>query len=78
MHGAPWRNVFVVYSIVGGAVQLDLSKVGGSYSVTWIDQSGGPARAPRQTVPGGRIVTLEPPGTGAGQPWVAWLSRTND
>jgi hypothetical protein len=70
-------ETYIVYSMVGGAVQLDLSKVGGSYSVTWIDPSGGPAQAPRQTVPGGRIVTLEPPATEAGKPWVAWLSRTN-
>jgi len=71
-------QTYIVYSMDGRAVQLDLSKVGGSYSVTWLDESGGPAQASRHTVSGGRIVTLEPPAAAAGKPWVAWLSRTGE
>jgi hypothetical protein len=71
-------QTYLVYTMAGRAVQLDLSKAGGSYSVTWIDESGGLAQAPRQIVSGGRIVTLEPPATAAGKPGVAWLSRTSD
>jgi hypothetical protein len=61
-------DTYIVYSMVGRAVQLDLSTVGGSYSVAWIDQSGGTAQASRQAVSGGRIVTLEPPAALAGKP----------
>jgi hypothetical protein len=68
-------ETYIVYSMVGRAVQLDLSAAGGSYSVTWIDQSGGPAQASRQTVPGRQVVTLGPPVSLAGKPWVAWLAR---
>lgn len=68
-------EMYIVYSMVGRAVQLDLSEATGSYSVTWIDQSGGPAPASRQTVSGRQVVTLGPPVTLAGKPWVAWLAR---
>ena len=69
-------QTYLVYTMAGRAVQLDLSKAGGSYSVTWIDDSGSPAQVSPQTVSGGRLVTLEPPAASAGKPWVAWLSRT--
>jgi hypothetical protein len=69
-------QTYLVYTMAGRVVSLDLSKAVGSYSVTWIDESGGPAQASRHTVSGGRIVTLEPPAAAAGKPWVAWLSRT--
>ena len=71
-------ETYIVYSMVGAAVQLDIFEgrrvvLGTSHRrVRW------PGAGTRQTVPGGQIVTLEPPATGAGKPWVAWLSRTND
>ncbi len=37
-------QTYLVYTMAGRVVSLDLSKAGGSYSVTWIDESGGPAR----------------------------------
>jgi hypothetical protein len=68
-------RTYLVYTMAGRAVQLDLSKAGGSYSVTWLDESGGPTQVSRQTVSGGQVVTLEPPAGAAGRPWVAWLSQ---
>jgi len=67
-------GTYVVYTLAGGAVALDLSADPGTYSVSWVDaETGSLGRAP-QTVRGGRVVTLQPPV--AGRPTVAWLERT--
>jgi hypothetical protein len=69
-------ETYLVYSMAGRPVQLDLSRVRGSFSVTWIDGSDGRPRASGRAVSGGGLVTLEPSGAPAGGSWVAWLSRS--
>jgi hypothetical protein len=67
-------TTYLVYSIDGRAVDLDLSAAQGTYAVTWIDASTGAARKGPARVAAGRIVTLVPPAPGTG-PWAAWLVR---
>jgi len=67
-------TTYLVYSIDGRAVDLDLSAAQGTYAVTWIDASTGAARKGPARVAAGRIVTLVPPTPGTG-PWAAWLVR---
>jgi hypothetical protein len=63
---------YVVYSVEGRSVALDLSGAPGPFTLTWISGQSA-STAGLTTVNGGRLVTLDPPETG--KPWVAWLTR---
>jgi hypothetical protein len=66
----PGQN-YLVYSLSGGAVRLDLSAAPGTYAVCWIDpRSGAVTRG--GAVRGGATVTLTPPAASAR---VLWLTR---
>jgi hypothetical protein len=64
-------ETYLIYSMAGAPVELDLSADSGTYSVTWIGASG--PQPGSQTIRGGTVVELAPPQTG--QPWIAWLKR---
>jgi len=66
-------KTYVVYSMAGDAVQLDLSEDRGAYSVAWRDSASGALVRTDLRVTGGAIATLTPPAPG--RAWVAWLSR---
>jgi len=68
-------DTFVVYTMTGDAVVLDLTASEGAYEVSWLDLATGVLQKSVETVAGGRVVTLAPPAVGTGRPWVAWLSR---
>lgn len=68
-------EAMLVYTMSGEAVQLDLSRETGSFSLAWLDSAGGSLLAQPQPVAGGAIVTLVPPSADARRPWVAWLAR---
>ncbi|MBC7931432.1 MAG: hypothetical protein H7Z38_12790, partial [Rubrivivax sp.] len=70
----PGKN-YVVYSMAGERVELDLARDKSVYSVSWLDSSTGRLVKNAARVRGGNVVTLDPPSPGAGSPWVAWLSR---
>jgi hypothetical protein len=65
-------QTYVVYMMGGHAVDLDLSNDRQSYDVIWIDSGGGATR-PFGPVDGGSVVSLAPPVSESGRPWVAWL-----
>ena len=69
-------RAYVVYTMAGRPVELDLSGDANVYAVSWLDAS---SRGPRRSAArarGGRPVTLVPPRRGpAARPWVAWLSK---
>jgi len=67
----PGDGQFLVYSVEGRAVTLDLSNLSGTFSVIWFTPGG--AVPPRDSVAGGAVVTLTPPGAA---PAAAWLVRT--
>ena len=67
-------ETYVVYTLGGAAVALDLSADPGTYSVSWVDAGTGALDRAPQTIRGGRVVTLRPPV--ASRPTVAWLQRT--
>ena len=69
-------RAYLVYTTAGSAVELDLSRDGHGYAVSWLDSATGRlSKAGR--VRGGGAVTLAPPQKGSGRPWVAWLSRVD-
>jgi len=73
--GMAGRDALLVYSMAGEAVDLDLSAAPGRYIVSWLGPSSG-LQSPAATIAGGRVVTLTPPRTETGQPWVALLTKT--
>ena len=67
----PGRS-YVVYSMAGERVELNLAGEPGELALAWVDGAGGGVRS-AASIRGGRTVTLVPPEPG--RPWVAWLSR---
>ncbi len=68
-------RAYLVYSMAGEAVDLDLSGDTGSFTLAWLDSADGKLQAATQPVTAGSTVTLAPPAAGTKQPWVAWLVR---
>ena len=65
----------LVYSVSGGAAELDLSGDRARYAVTWIDGATA-SRVPGTTITGGGVVELRPPHLPGDRPWAAWLVRS--
>ena len=76
--GSAWcmagRDAFLVYSMNGESVDLDLAAAAGRYAVSWLGPSGA-LQETAAAITGGRVMTLAPPQAGTGQPWVALLTR---
>jgi hypothetical protein len=68
-------DAYLVYNMAGGPVELDLSADGGTFVVSWLGAGAAPPAEPPQRLRGSRVVTLAPPDSRDGRPWVAWLSR---
>ncbi len=71
-------SAYLVYTLAGEPIELDLTTDRATYTVAWLDSST--AQLPTATTPiaGGKTVTLTPPAAGSGDakhPWVAWLTR---
>ena len=67
-------QAYLVYSMAGESVDLDLSGDTGSFTLAWLDSADGELH-PAAAVAAGSTVTLAPPAGGAKRPWVAWLVR---
>ncbi len=65
-------EAYLVYTVEGRPVDLDLSKATGSFELTWVDGVSGAAQREPRRVLAGRVVTLTPPRQ---VPSAAWLSR---
>ena len=72
---AKGMDAFLVYSMHGDAVALDLANAAGAYSVSWVDPEAGVLRKDDRPVAGGGQVTVSPPAAGSGGPWVGWITR---
>jgi hypothetical protein len=75
---APGQS-YLLYSLAGSPLTLDLTADPATYTVTWLDSSS-PTTAPPATsaITGGKILTLTPPAPAsppATRPVVAWLTR---
>jgi hypothetical protein len=68
-------QAYLVYSMAGEAVDLDLSADTGSFTLAWVDPDTGQLKAAPQSVVAGQTTALVPPRTGTNLPWVAWLVR---
>ena len=64
---------YVVYSMVGRPVVMDVASNAATFEVTWVDGVTGATRAARTSARAGEVLTLTPPSTG--QSWVAWIRR---
>ena len=78
--GASWATAnpgkaYLVHTMMGAPVDLDLSKDSGNFSVAWIDSSTGELSPAATTVTAGKVVTLSPTQADTKRPWVAWLTR---
>ena len=71
-------SAYLVYSLVGEPVELDLTADRATYTVAWLDSATAELRSVTTPIAGGKSVTLTPPASGtadAKRPWVAWLTR---
>jgi hypothetical protein len=68
-------KAYLVYSMAGETVDLDLSADTGRFTLTWLDSASGELRAAGPVTAGGTI-TLAPPAPDSHRPWVARLTRS--
>ncbi|HEX3728866.1 MAG TPA: hypothetical protein VHV47_03615, partial [Opitutaceae bacterium] len=68
-------KAYLVYTMGGDPVRVDLSQAAGKYRVSWIDAADDQRRGAPQIVAGGGPVTLTPPSQSG--PTVAWLTRAD-
>ncbi|WP_414660583.1 DUF6298 domain-containing protein [Horticoccus sp. 23ND18S-11] len=68
-------EAYLVYTMAGAAVTLDMSQETGRFALAWLDAAAGGLRPTPELVTAGAPVTLTPPVAEAKQPWVAWLVR---
>src|SRR5262249_17620071 len=68
-------KAYLVYTLAGESVQLDLSADTGNFKLAWLDASTGEFRAAADAVVAGKVATLTPPAADTKRPWVAWLTR---
>ena len=71
-------SAYLVYSLAGEPVELDLTADRATYTVAWLDSATAELRSVTTPIAGGKCVTLTPPASGtadAKRPWVAWLTR---
>lgn len=71
--GAPGKH-YLVYTMAGEPVQLDLTKERGSFKIAWLDSANGELRAAPEAARGGSSIALQPPSLEPKRPWVAWLT----
>ncbi|HYD85463.1 MAG TPA: DUF6298 domain-containing protein, partial [Opitutus sp.] len=69
---APGR-AYLIYSMAGEAVDLDLSADTGVFNLTWLDSDTGELVAASAPITAGAALTLTPPETNTHRPWIAWL-----
>ncbi|HEX2852728.1 MAG TPA: DUF6298 domain-containing protein [Opitutaceae bacterium] len=72
-------SAYLLYTLSGEVIDLDLSQDNARYTVTWIDSASAEqisASAPSSVaVTGGKTLTLTPPLADSKRPWAAWLTR---
>ena len=68
-------DAFLVYSMNGDAIVLDLTNAAGPYTLSWLDVESGALRRAASPIAGGRPVTIGPPGAKAGRAWVGWVEK---
>jgi hypothetical protein len=71
---APGR-AYLVYTMAGEPVDLDLAGDQGDFALAWIDSFTGELRSAAEPVAAGKLAILAPPTAGTKRPWVAWLTR---
>ena len=67
-------EAYLVYSMAGAPVELDLSGERGELTIAWLDSRDGELK-PGAPLVAGNVVTLVPPEGSTGRPMVAWLRR---
>jgi hypothetical protein len=65
---------YLVYTMAGEPVNLDLSGDPTAYQLRWLDASTGELQPAAAPVTGGSKVPLAPPVAASKRPWVAWLT----
>ena len=71
---APGR-AYLVYTMSGATVELDLSSDSGAFNLHWLDSATGELTA-APSIAAGKITTLASPASD--RPFVAWLTRSPD
>jgi hypothetical protein len=72
--GRPGES-YIVYSMDGSPVEIDLSSDAEAYDVQWIDSATGAAHKARARLTGGGVASLAPPEPNTGRSWAAWMVK---
>jgi hypothetical protein len=67
-------KAYLVYTMAGKPVDLDLSRERVDFRLAWLDSASGEFGPARPLVHGGAIIAIEPPAGDTHRPWVAWLT----
>jgi hypothetical protein len=67
-------KAYLVYTMAGQAVELDLSRERGNFRLAWLDSASGEFEPETPLVHGGGAVPIQPPVGATHRPWVAWLT----
>ena len=68
-------QAYLLYSLSGDPVEVDLSAAPGNYRLAWLDSASAALRPGTEPVVGGKVATLSPPEVDTKRPWVAWLTK---
>ena len=68
-------SAYLIYTLTGEPVDLDLGADQAGYAVAWLDSATGTMSSLTETVRGGNTVTLSPPASATKSPGAFWLTR---
>ena len=68
-------SAYLIYTLTGEAVDLDLSRDTGTFKLAWLDSATGELKPAGAPITAGKLASLTPPASDKKQPWVAWLTR---
>jgi hypothetical protein len=68
-------KAYLVYSMAGDPIDLDLSNDPATFTLSWLDSTNGELRPASSPITAGQPQTLTPPPSDTKHPWIAWLTR---
>jgi hypothetical protein len=68
-------KAYLLYSMAGDPIDLDLSNDPAPFTLSWLDSTNGELRPASSPITAGQPQTLTPPPSDTKHPWIAWLTR---
>jgi hypothetical protein len=68
-------KAYLVYSMSGEPIDLDLSNDPAPFTLSWLDPASAALLPAPTPITPGKSQTLTPPPSDTKHPWIAWLAR---